>query len=958
MRRALLAALLIAAAGTAAAQVPVAFVIPSGGQYEELSTELADTAEYVVAYLNDRDGRPMIELEIFEDGCSEDRAREIAMAFAGDGWEGFKPEIVLGHCPDVLGEVARIYAAAGVPFFSPLAPSDARIYQPNASVFQVEPDGWLMAERTVEALERNFAELQQLRGEQVGVLTDETAYTRLFADVLTAGLSGIAGETSIASAAADLGDAQVVFYAGTEPKAYDQLMALSEARGTRLVFVRRGVTPGHEWFRLMDEVQDRGLDVRTIMPASQYDAYAAPDYGLPVFQDTTAQLVLASFELAMQALAASGGYASGIPWQIRSQGYPTILGPLQSGEIGKIGPLQAEIVMTDEWLRDSRYGMESAAEEAPPTPVGSEPVYNLEIEPLVESSPIVLKADTATELRFFIGGSTQANVLGDSVINLEDIQQLAGDERLAISVTLNCLVCETGNYQRRGLIYDPIEGRSTDTVTFTIVPKRNRVDPETGTGLLLFVIDARGIDLDVIQVPIFVGAPTPEQRAAYQAPAVRAIHHEENDELESPDLIIDITDAPVALDVTLIPKLTELVDELRRELGGTNQEEWTFKAGASKADVDGLVRMAYFELRAMVNQNEDILQRVYEAQGGAVVLGPGAANLDLNDSDRDAMLEVLRKHGARLYQRVFVDADPALRRAMRVLENFTPADDRPLSVRIRASNVYAPWQLLYPERRRDIVAERFWGLRYTLGTRQLVNAAPVSFATIMDPPDPDETLFAAYRAGSTDPVAARARLLADHVSAKVGAALDLAESREEFLNRLEHEGRIMRLIVAYGHASSGTEVGTGPVGRAVIYDQVIGARFMLAADEAIVPADIDERRPDPEEGLLLASQPIVIFNACETGSGGARAANNNGFVGVLTRAGARAVIVTETPVWNNFAYHFGTHIIDGLFEGKRIDVALRDARLRHLETWNNPLGLVYTLYGNSAARIALPDDGP
>jgi hypothetical protein len=408
-----------------------------------------------------------------------------------------------------------------------------------------------------------------------------------------------------------------------------------------------------------------------------------------------------------------------------------------------------------------------------------------------------------------------------------------------------------------------------------------------------------------------------------------------------------------------MPKLPELVDALRRELGGTDREEWTFKAGASKADVDGLVREAYLELRAMINQNEDILQRVYDTQGGAVVLTPGAANLDLEDGDRDAMLKVLRKHGARLYQRVFLDADPALRLAMRVLEDFTPADGRALSVRIRASNVYAPWQLLYPKLTGDIVAERFWGLRYLLGTRQFVNAAPISFAAVMDPPDANETLFAAYRAvpGSSDQVAARARLLADHVAGKLDAALDLAESRDEFLTRLEDEGRIVRLLVAYGHASSGTDIGASPAGRAVIYDEVVGARFMLAADEAIVPGDIDDRRPDPEEGLLLKAQPIVIFNACETGTGGAQPANNNGFVGALTRAGARAVIVTETPVWNNFAHHFGTHVIDGLFEGKRIDVALRDARLLHLEFWNNPLGLVYTLYGNPAARIALPDDG-
>ena len=75
------------------------------------------------------------------------------------------------------------------------------------------------------------------------------------------------------------------------------------------------------------------------------------------------------------------------------------------------------------------------------------------------------------------------------------------------------------------------------------------------------------------------------------------------------------------------------------------------------------------------------------------------------------------------------------------------------------------------------------------------------------------------------------------------------------------------------------------------------------------------------------------------------------FRAVLDCVAPEAVIVTETPVWNNFAYHFGQHVFDGLVQGLSVSAALRNARLRHLREWNNPLGLVYTLYGNPAARI-------
>jgi hypothetical protein len=102
---------------------------------------------------------------------------------------------------------------------------------------------------------------------------------------------------------------------------------------------------------------------------------------------------------------------------------------------------------------------------------------------------------------------------------------------------------------------------------------------------------------------------------------------------------------------------------------------------------------------------------------------------------------------------------------------------------------------------------------------------------------------------------------------------------------------------------------------------------------------------------FLKSQPIVILNACETGTGGIRAASNNGFVGALTRSGARAIFVTEGPVWANFAHHFGRDLIDQIFEGDEVRKALLDVRLKHLKEWKNPLGLLYALYGNAGARI-------
>ena len=81
--------------------------------------------------------------------------------------------------------------------------------------------------------------------------------------------------------------------------------------------------------------------------------------------------------------------------------------------------------------------------------------------------------------------------------------------------------------------------------------------------------------------------------------------------------------------------------------------------------------------------------------------------------------------------------------------------------------------------------------------------------------------------------------------------------------------------------------------------------------------------------------------------------NSNGFIGRLTNAGAGAVFATEAPVWQNFAYHFGLDLMRNILAGDTMQEALYKARHRHLDLTNNPLGLIYSLYGNPALRVHL-----
>jgi len=362
---------------------------------------------------------------------------------------------------------------------------------------------------------------------------------------------------------------------------------------------------------------------------------------------------------------------------------------------------------------------------------------------------------------------------------------------------------------------------------------------------------------------------------------------------------------------------------------------------------------AYMALRQIVEQKNGELQRIYKQLGEHVAIGPGGSLLKFADTDYADMLDAIRRKGARLYWRLFLRGDAKLRKAMEALDSFDGQGR--LRVRILAAEVYAPWQILYPEKTGPVNPDKFWGFRYELGTLQLVDSAQGRTQTLMARPRPQEVLFATWRrTGPRDEVADRAAMLVEQLKKKIGEGIPVSDKRDDFVSRIETGSKKIKFIFAYGHGSSGSEllVHESESGDKVVIEapNVVGPCLIFAKDEFLTPGRLDDLNPGSSMHFLK-SQPIVILNACETGTGGIRAASNNGFVGALTRSGARAIFVTEGPVWANFAHHFGKDLIDQIFAGDELRTALLDVRLKHLREWKNPLGLLYALYGNAGARI-------
>jgi hypothetical protein len=80
-----------------------------------------------------------------------------------------------------------------------------------------------------------------------------------------------------------------------------------------------------------------------------------------------------------------------------------------------------------------------------------------------------------------------------------------------------------------------------------------------------------------------------------------------------------------------------------------------------------------------------------------------------------------------------------------------------------------------------------------------------------------------------------------------------------------------------------------------------------------------------------------------------------GFVPVLLGLGAVTVVGTDCELPSLLGAHFGIGVIEALAAGTAIGEAIRSQRLRSIEEYGNPLGLIYRVFGDGEARLTRRD---
>lgn len=102
--------------------------------------------------------------------------------------------------------------------------------------------------------------------------------------------------------------------------------------------------------------------------------------------------------------------------------------------------------------------------------------------------------------------------------------------------------------------------------------------------------------------------------------------------------------------------------------------------------------------------------------------------------------------------------------------------------------------------------------------------------------------------------------------------------------------------------------------------------------------------------IEINGQPLVIFNACETGT--PSPLYTSSFAGKFIELGARGVVASEGEVPDDFAADFAEQLYNRLLDGEELGESLLAARRYFLENHNNPSGLLYAMYAPPSIRLS------
>jgi hypothetical protein len=590
------------------------------------------------------------------------------------------------------------------------------------------------------------------------------------------------------------------------------------------------------------------------------------------------------------------------------------------------------------------------------------PVYNARAVPNA-GAPDALLDRAATQLFFNIGPASPQNMIGSPELSPRLSKELDREKYTELTVTMTCYVCDNTLPQTKFIRYSREAGEST-AAQFAILPDREVAQARNASSIS-FSVRSKGVEFDFLNVPVRIQRPGETANARKRGCPVSLA-----DPGERPDLIIQLANDPrsglkVGFDVndaTLAQRLAkyELKEDGSARLFDTRAiTPDAVTAGAGKV---------YESLKKLVKPDALTEQQ----RPDVTALAPAAQQSFDENSERQAVWE-LHQFGIYMYDKLFLTENLELPGILKIIEKYgseRSANGKNLRVLIYTNAIYLPWQLLHAEGKPD--ADEFWGNKYILG---VIPADPKRgcgpLPGLMRRPEKDEVLYAHYwqevsrpRAdGKSENVPTKVSLMGERLGTVLGEAfpngVNVVNRKDTFKTRLKGDRKHLQVLWTFIHGHSGQvagEVKTPDGTRPINLQEIAGQRLDFSQAEFIAAHEIDmETIQKEEDPRFFVDQPFVFLNGCETGTEGTRGTTESSLPGVFISRGARGVVATEAPVWDDFGYNFGETFLQKLTAGNMdAGQAMLATRREYLREYNNPLGLLYSYYGNAAARFPAP----
>lgn len=589
------------------------------------------------------------------------------------------------------------------------------------------------------------------------------------------------------------------------------------------------------------------------------------------------------------------------------------------------------------------------------------PVYNVTYDTARGPARNELPAARSVKATFWLGAPGESAPLTNKQVSPALLDLVKSNGGAVFDVTAICHVCRDMTPRTRTIAVDRF-GYAPAPVQFEFLPDTGNRPQRRGS--ITFSLAKDGIEYDFVNAPVIVFAEGAQ--VTEHAGAETCSMSEVAAGTEPFDLVIyvsyDENDRIRAQFVPTSPALKQAIGPLVRDAQGDPR---SFTLGASATGLAQQLATGFVIVKSIVDQTPD---------RNGVIDVPALTNdakFGFTDAQEKAVAKQLYKIGVNLYDELFYNrgrSGGSGREVTKIVQQIEAAGASsavPLRIGFFSNQIYIPWQLLHPADRNPAAprVDGFWGFKYIISSiPQTDGRACGPLPATIAWPDKVNLVYGAFRstvpkAPGEDPdfVTGFAQVFGDALQKDFGfSPLASAVTSDAFLGALTNDRSTVSSIVVFSHGHSGSTIVPmpGAPGQYGVIADVNGPRIDFSERDSLNYLDLSAATVTDDRTVpFFKSRPFVLLNGCETGTAGIARTSENSFPGIFLDRGAAVVLATEAPVWDQFGLGFASHLMGLLAQGHAIGDALLLSRKYYLEKARNPLGLIYSLYGNPSASF-------